>query len=146
MERLKSEGKYITIITMIPLQKEKIQRLLEELNRACSRRGLGIYLNTAKVTGIPKRKEQLRVQINIDGNIIKQVNKFQYIGSLVPEDGVCDQEIKKLIGLAALAKTASGIMTRNTCNKCRYRYRSQNLIDEMLYSLWSTLLYGTLYI
>ena len=33
-------------------------------------------------------------------NTIKQVHKFNYLGSLLTENGKCDEEIKKRIGMA----------------------------------------------
>ena len=109
---------------------------MEGLSIACNRRGLKINLDKTEVMGITKRKEQLRVHINIDGKGIKQVNKFQYLGSLVTEDGMCDQEIKKRIGLA---KTAFGNMKKletNTIIGLQIRIRLMKCF------IWSTLLYG----
>ena len=50
--------------------------------------------------GVTKRKEQLRINVNISGEAVKQVRSFRYLGSLVDEDGRCDAEIRSRIGMA----------------------------------------------
>ena len=37
--------------------------------------------------GVTKRNEQLRVNMNMEGQAVKQVRSFIYLGSLVNEDG-----------------------------------------------------------
>ena len=46
-----------------------------------------------------KRREQLEVDVTLEGGVLEQVSLFRYLGSLVCEDGKCDREIISRIGM-----------------------------------------------
>ena len=54
-------------------------------------------MTNSKKSGSPKCK------LDIDGIKIKQVGKFEYLGSLVTSDAKSDQEVKRRIGIAKTA-------------------------------------------
>jgi len=71
---------------------------------------------------IPKHAKTITVSLNwlsnvyinldIDGTKIKQVEKFEYLGSLVTSDAKSNQEIKLRIGIAKTAfKGMSNVLT-----------------------------------
>ena len=72
---------------------EKLQRLLDELNVQCRIKELKINKSMTEVIAVSKRRGRLAVNINKKGVAINQVVKFRYLGSLVREDGRCDEEI-----------------------------------------------------
>ena len=49
---------------------------------------------------IVSKRESPACTLKIGDDTIKQVQKFNYLGSLLTENGKCDEEIKKRIGMA----------------------------------------------
>ena len=92
--------RYADDTVIIADTEEKLQSLLDRLNVECRAMGLKINIGKTEVMGVTKRKEQLRVNVNIDGQAVKQVRSFRYLGALVDEDGRCDAEIRSRIGMA----------------------------------------------
>ena len=50
----------------------------------------------------------------VEGSILKQVNKFKYLGTIITSDGRCDTEVRSRIGQA---KVAFQRMKSIVCNK-----------------------------
>ena len=48
---------------------------------------------------VVSRKDSLKCELKIGDIKIKQVKKFSYLGSMLTEDGKCDTEIQRRIGL-----------------------------------------------
>ena len=86
--------------------------------------------------GVSKRKERLRVRINIQGKEIKQVEEFKYLGSIFTEKADCEKEIRTRI---AIAKAAFGNMKKVLTNISMNINLRQRILK--CYVL-STLLYG----
>ena len=128
--------RYADDTVLIADSQAKLQQLIDGLDTACRRKGLKINISKTESMGITKKKEQLRVAVNLDGNAVKQVEKFQYLGSLVTEDGMCEQEIKKRI---ILAKAAFGNI-RKLCTNVSMDMKIRMRMIQCF--VWSTLLYG----
>ena len=74
-----------------------------------------------------------KYKLDIDAIKIKQVEKFEYLGSLVTSDAKSDQEIKRRIGIAKPAfKGMSNVLTARDINK----QTKQKLIKCYI---WSTM-------
>ena len=74
---------------------------------------------------ISTKKPVPNISISVEGKPIQQVDKMVYLGYMATEDGKCDIEIKRRIGIARAAfESMAKILT------------SRNV------SIWSTLLYG----
>src|SRR5688572_23803242 len=83
---------------LLAASKEKLQALLNKVAEASKRKGLSINIKKTKCMVISK-KISPKCELNLDGSKIKQVEKFNYLGSLITEDGRCDGEIKRRIAL-----------------------------------------------
>ena len=79
---------------------EKLQELLETVKRESKKRGLTINVKKTECMVIKKEKEKTQCKVKIGDEEIKQVEKFNYLGSLITSDGKCDSEIKKRIAMA----------------------------------------------
>ena len=128
--------RYADDMVMIADTEEKLQNLVDKLLVECRRMGLRMNKQKTEVMGVTKRSERLLVSINIDGTVLKQVDTFRYLGSLVCEDGRCDAEIKARIGMA---KSNFGNMRKLLTNlsldiKLRMRL--------LRCYIWSGLMYG----
>ena len=91
--------RYADDTVLIADTEEKLQRLVDRLDVECRGVGLKINIGKTEVMGVTKRKEQLRVNVNVGGEAVKQVRTFRYLGSLMDEDGRCDAEIRSRIGM-----------------------------------------------
>ena len=45
-------------------------------------------------------KDGSKVDIKVDGVTLEQVESYQYLGQLITEDGRCEKEIRRRIGIA----------------------------------------------
>ena len=75
---------------------------------------LGLAVNAEKIycMVISKKKETLKCHLIVNGQAIKEVTQFNYIGSILTSDGRCDTEIKRRIGAGKKAfKDLANILT-----------------------------------
>ena len=73
---------------------ERLQELIDRLDEEGRAIGLKINIGKTDVMGVTKRSEQLRVEAHVNGEAVRQVSSFRYLGSLISEDERCDAEIK----------------------------------------------------
>ena len=73
---------------------------METVRRESKRRGLKINVKKTECRVIKKEKEKTQCKVKIGDEEIKQVEKFNYLGSLITSDGKCDADIKKRIAMA----------------------------------------------
>ena len=85
---------------------------------------------------ISKKEDNPRVDISIDNTNIKQVQSFNYLGSLITSDGRCEKEIKRRIVLAKNSFKKLRTMVTNTKINLNLRRRFVKTY------VWSTMLYG----
>ena len=92
-----------------------------------------------QVMGIAKSKGQQRVVVNIEGQTVKHVSSFRYLGSLVSKDGRCGAELQMRCSRMAIGKARfrqiRGILT-NMSLSGEIRLR---LLEGYI---WSGVLYG----
>jgi len=111
-----------------------LQKLLDGLVRAAKQYDMKINVKKTKVMRM-SRSGKGNIKILIDGQLVEQVTKFKYLGSLISGDGRCEAEIK-----------ARAAMARDTFSK-----RKELLTQKMSRSVkkkivktvvWSVALYG----
>ena len=128
--------RYADGMVLVADSEEKLQRLLNVLNEESVRKGLKINKSKTEIMVILRADRNPRVNIRIEDNLVKQVDRFNYFGSLINKDGRCEDEIRKRINKAKyvfnkmknlLINSKVSIETRKRFVKCY---------------AWSTLLYG----
>ena len=77
----------------------KLRRLIRSLNEASVRKGLKMNKKKTEVIVITRKDESPRTNIVIEGNLVQQVDKFNYPGSMISCNGRCEEEIKRRIQL-----------------------------------------------
>ena len=92
--------RYADDTTLIAESEEKLQDLLEKVRTESERKGLSINVKKTECMVISKEKVPPKCVVKVDEEVIKQVDKFNYLGSMITIDGRCDTEIKKRIGIA----------------------------------------------
>ena len=91
-----------------------LQKLLDVVNSESEIKGLTLNIKKTEVMVISKNKNNPICNITLKGNILKQVDKFKYLGTIITSDGKCIHEIKNII---FLAKTAFQKMKSILTNK-----------------------------
>ena len=71
---------------------------MDNLNRVTQEYSMKISARKTKVMCI-SIKGRTKVSIDIDGQQIVQVQEFQYLGSLITDNGYCDKDIASRIGI-----------------------------------------------
>src|ERR1043165_114807 len=94
-------------------------------------------INVKKIKSlVVSRKGEGTVNIIVEGQRVKQVKRFKYLGSLITEDGRCIEDLKQRIGVA-----------KDAFNKRRElltRSMSKGLKKRMIKTLvWPVALYGS---
>ena len=126
---------YVRMIVWIArpdLQKWKPALIADESRK------FGLEINKRKTfcITISKKSVSPKCNLDIDGIKIKQVEKFEYLGSLVTSDAKSDQEIKRRIGIAKTAfKGMSNMLTARDIN-------NQTKLRIIKCYIWSAMLYG----
>ena len=81
---------------------------------------LGLRLNVSKTTIMAIAPDSVEEPFIIDGNEVGSVSKFNFLGSLITEEGGCSQEIRHCLAMARSAMTnlskiwADRVITRTT--------------------------------
>src|SRR5215469_6138849 len=87
--------RYADDTVLVADSEEKLQSLLDVLNEVRERKGLKINKSKTEVMVISRTDRNSRANIRIEDNLIKQVGRFNYLGSLINEDGRCEDEIRE---------------------------------------------------
>jgi len=87
---------------MLSSTEKGLQTLMTKFNDVSEEYGMKINEKKTKIMAIAKKGKR-KVKITINENEIEQVKQYRYTGSVITENGQCEQEIKKRI---AMAKTA----------------------------------------
>lgn len=114
-----------------------LQRLLDLLNETGKRYGMKVNVKKTKVLRVSKlTRKSNSIKIKIDGIEINQVKIFCYLGSIISEDGRCENDIRCRLGMAK-SKFIDNIqhLTGRTAIKTK-----KNIIKTLI---WSIALYAS---
>src|SRR5215469_12780023 len=106
LERIRLNGYTINTIryaddtVLVTDSEEKLQGLLNMLNEMRERKDLKINKSKTEIMVISRSDGNPRVNIRIEDNLVKQVGRFNYLGSLINKNGRCKDEIRKRINSA----------------------------------------------
>ena len=105
-EGLTVGGKNITNVryaddtAIITTSQEKLQAMLEKVVDKSRKMGLTINCKKTECMVISKQKQHPVCELKVDGRNISQVKRFSYLESVITDDGKCETEIRKRIGMA----------------------------------------------
>ena len=113
-----------------------LQALLTAVNEKGKPYGMEMNIIKTKSMVISRKKPVPNISISVEGKPIQQVERMVYLGYMATEDGKCDKEIKRRIGIArtAFESMATILTSRNISIELRSRIAKCYI--------WSTLLYG----
>jgi len=111
-----------------------LQRLMDGLGSAAHQYDMKINVKKTKVMRV-SRKGEGDVNIFIEGKQVEQVKKFKYLGSIITDDGRCEEEIKARISNAkdAFSKRKE-LLTQKMSKAVR-----KKIVKTVV---WSVALYG----
>ena len=128
--------RYADDIVLIADSEENLQKILDKVVSESESKGLSINCKKTECLVVSKQKTRPTCNITINNKKIKQVDKFEYLGSLITSDAKCDQEINRRIGMA---KVAFHKMKKLLCNsklamKTKLRVLECYVIPILIYS------------
>ena len=135
--------RYADDTTLVADSYEKLQNLIDALDRASQEKGLNINMKKTKVMVVTKEKQSPKIDMKINNHSIEQVevqieqvDQFNYLGSIVNFEGRCEEDIKKRI---ILAKNAYGKI-RNLVTNSKISLKTRRRFIKCY--VWSVLMYG----
>ena len=113
-----------------------LKALLTAVNEKGKPYGMEMNIIKTKSMVISRKKPVPNISISVEGKPIQKVDRMVYLGYMATEDGKCDKEIKRRIGIArtAFESMAKILTSRNISIELRSHIAN--------YYIWSTLLYG----
>src|SRR6476619_7025632 len=91
--------KYADDQGMVANTEAGLQRLMDSLNTTAKHYDMKINVKKTKAI-LVSRNGGGRMNITVEGQSVKQVSKFRYLGTLISEDGRCLDDVKTRIGMA----------------------------------------------
>ena len=119
--------RYADDTVLIASSEEDLQKMIDVVSNGSIKMGLSFNVKKSEYVSISKNKSPPTCNVNINGESIKQVVRFNYLGSTITSDGRCDEEIKKRIALSKpafqnmnsfLKNRAISIRTKTRVVKC----------------------------
>ena len=112
-----------------------LQALLTAVNEKGKPYGMEINIIKTKSMVISRKKPVPNTSISVAGKSIQQVDRMVYLGYMATEDGKCDKEIKRRIGIARTAfESMAKIRTsRNISIKLRSHIARCYIRSTLLY-------------
>ena len=95
--------RYADDTIIIADSEQKLQSLMDVVVDESGNRGLDINKEKSYVMVFSKKVENPNCSIRVKGDVLKQNQEFQYLGSWVTSDGKSDKEIRHRIGMAKTA-------------------------------------------
>src|SRR6218665_1763178 len=95
---------------LIADMKWSLQDLTNRVDKSSKRMGLKTNAEKTKTMAMGKQHEELQVRLGT--GVLKQVTRFVYLGRLITEDGRCEEDVKRRIGLACAAFGGLGKIRR----------------------------------
>ena len=94
--------RYADDTVLIADNEKELQEMLDIVVRESEKKGLSLNKKKTEVMVISKKNCRPTPACNIvmNGTVLKQVHKFNYLGSLITSDGRCINEIKRRMAQA----------------------------------------------
>ena len=115
--------RYTDDTVLLAETEEDLQEILNEVNRIGKKFDTKMNAKNTKTMLVSKDLTSTKVSVKIDGDIIKQTDKYTYLGQTIISNGKCDDEILKRIEIArgAFNYMLKSITARHISVKTRKR-------------------------
>ena len=128
--------RYADDTVLIAHSSQQLQLIFNRVKEESERKGLNINIRKTKTMVLSKNSPAPRFQLRCGEQRVEQVERFEYLGSIITEDVRCKEEINRriMIAKAAFINMKNILTNRKLSIKTR-----KNLVKTYV---WSTLLYG----
>ena len=129
-----NNARYADDAVLVAGSERKLQQMLDKVVEEGNKMGMAINCKKTECLVVSKRKSP-RCELRIGEVLIKQVDKFSYLGSIITEDGKCDIEIKRRIGMAkdTFNKLEKVLKSRKMLMSTKKRVLECYVISVLLY-------------
>ena len=129
--------RYADDTVLIAESEEELQKLVDAVKEGSL--AYGLEMNTKKTkTMIVRRdtKDGSRVNIKVDGVVLEQVESYQYLGQIITEDGRCENEIRRRIGIAKtnFLKMKDVLVTKKLSMETRKKILHCYIVSTLMYA------------
>ena len=108
--------------------------MIDKMSESVERHGMKINGKKTKVMKIGRSPSPIHITLN--GETLKQVSNFKYLGTIITEEGSCEKEISTRIAMAKQAFSIHRILLTSRLNL----HLKKRIVKTMV---WSVLLYGS---
>lgn len=131
--RLVNNLRFADDINLMSESTRGLQRITDKVSQQGER--LGLVINSGKTKVLPIGVEDHDLQISVNGNKLEQVKEFVYLGAVISQDGRCEADIKRRIGLtwAVFTKLTNIWNCRKLALKIKVRVFEAMVIPVLMY-------------
>ena len=108
---------------LIAKSEKNIQKLLGAVQKQCKNFEMQINVQKTEVVVFSKKKQLPRIKVSLNDEMLKQVNQFKYLGSIMTSDAKSTVDIKCRISIAKTAFTEMKAILTNLKMPFQSRYR-----------------------
>ena len=110
--------------TVLIVNSEKnLQKFLDVVHKQCENFGMKINVHKTEVMVFCKKKQSPKIKVSLNREMLKQVNQFKYLGSIMTSDAKSTVDIKCRIAVAKTAFTEIIALLTNLKMPFQSRYR-----------------------
>ena len=129
--------RYADDTVLLAETEEELQELVNAVKEGSLK--FGLEMNTKKTKTMIIRRDVndgSKVDIKVDGVTLEQVESYQYLGQLITEDGRCEKEIRRRIGIAKtnFLKMKNVLTTKKLSMKTRKKILNCYIISTLMYA------------
>ena len=129
--------RYADDTVLIAESEEELQKLVDAVKEGS--RVYGLEMNTKKTKTMVVRRDPndgSRVNIKVDGVTLEQVESYQYLGQIITEDGRCENEIRRRIGIAKtnFLKMKDVLITKKLSMEIRKKILHCYIMSTLMYA------------
>ena len=129
--------RYADDTVLIAESEEELQKLVDAVKEGS--RVYGLEMNTKKTKTMIVRRDSndgSRVNIKVDGVTLEQVESYQYLGQIITEDGRCEKEIRRRIGIAKtnFLKMKDVLITKKLSMEIRKKILHCYIMSTLMYA------------
>ena len=102
-ERYINNIRYADDTVLIADNEQDLQNLVDAVVAHSEQLGLELNCKKTQIMVVTGKKEIPQCDIRVNGHILKQVNRYSYLGTVITSDGRCLEEIRTRIAIAKVA-------------------------------------------
>ena len=115
---------------------QDLQQLVDAVVVHSEQLGLELNCKKTQVMVVTRKNEVPQCNIQVNGNILQQVNRYNYLGTVITSDGRCLEEIRTRIAMAKVAFSKMKNILTNKKMSIETRKKSDEGIHRACSFVW----------